>query len=561
MKKPKKTVTRRGFLGTSLAAGAAAAAMPGFSLGAAPKKGGTLTCGVGLLIQTPDVHRHTGTWGRHTTALAFEGLFDLPSPNEVASIVRDKGPDAVPVVKPMLCENYEVEKGGARFVFHLKKGVRFHNGKEFGSDDVKWNWERIANPKVRADARKMKTDFIKAVQTPDQYTVVADMTRPYPAILAANTWCNTPLIAKDSAPFDAPWGAPNFKPQGPGPMGTGPFRWTAFQQKKEAVFERFEDYREPGLPYLDKVVYKVIFESQPRTLSFRAGELDYIYAPETNWMISVLGENPESRFGQVVDVEGKYKVYTNYNPVTYVLFLNSHEDKDTPFKDERVRQAFEYAIDREAAVKAAWSGMARPMYQGYNPEISRWGFEDIKKRKRDVKKARQLLAAAGYPRGIDIELRFTPAWGNIDGFVQIIQQMAREAGFNIKLASAVGMQYFNPMLTYNYQASFFVNMGEDPMASYYSNYHTDPAPPMKGHGFISGIKDARLDQLLDEMAFEIDPAKRRARFRKVVEYVNDKAYVIPMVSTVIADAYSDKVKNFDPRDYYFPNQGFKRAHF
>ena len=123
-----KDLSRRRFLELA-AVGAAGAAVSGLSvpsaLAATPKRGGTVTCGMPWMIQTPDPHRYSGTWGRHAFALAWEGLVDLPGPAERMRITMEKGADAVPEAKPMLADSWDVEKGGQRVVFHLKKNVKF----------------------------------------------------------------------------------------------------------------------------------------------------------------------------------------------------------------------------------------------------------------------------------------------------------------------------------------------------------------------------------------------------------------------------------------------------
>ncbi|MBW2063161.1 MAG: twin-arginine translocation signal domain-containing protein, partial [Deltaproteobacteria bacterium] len=222
MSKKGKDLTRREFMELS-AAGAAAAIVGGpAALAAQPKRGGTAICGTGLLMQTPDPHRYAGGLMRNAGALCWEGLTQPISMAERNRIREEKGPDAVPDVQPMMAESWDIEKGGTRYIFHLKKGIKFHNGKEFGSDDVKWTWERIKDPVHIAMNRKFLTDYLESIETPDKYTVVANLSRPYGAFLIANAWCNTVILPKDCMPHGVIWGeTASFKMPTPSPPGTG----------------------------------------------------------------------------------------------------------------------------------------------------------------------------------------------------------------------------------------------------------------------------------------------------------------------------------------------------
>ncbi|MBI4765346.1 MAG: twin-arginine translocation signal domain-containing protein [Deltaproteobacteria bacterium] len=208
-----KEFTRRNFL-ELVAVGAAGAAVSGLGVPSAfsaasktaipkaaiPKKGGTLKAGVGFLIQTPDPQRYGGGWARIHMSFIYEGLTTPTSLAERDVMLKKKGGAAMVDVRPMLASNWEIEKGGTRYVFHLKKGVKFHNGKELDSGDVEWSWKRIQDPVHAAHARKFLTLFLTSIETPDKYTVVANLTQPYGGFLMANSWPHTPILPKDCMP-------------------------------------------------------------------------------------------------------------------------------------------------------------------------------------------------------------------------------------------------------------------------------------------------------------------------------------------------------------------------
>jgi peptide/nickel transport system substrate-binding protein len=562
MSKDLKELTRRKFLELTAvgAAGVAASSMGVPSVFAdTPKRGGTLTCGMTFLIQAPDPQRRTGTWARQFMALSYEGLTTPVSIAERMRISREKGPDAVPDVKPMLADSWEIEKEGMRYVFHLKKGVKFHNGKEFDSGDVKWSWERIKDPVNRCQARKLLTMYLKTIETPDRYTIVANMERPYAAFLIANAWCNTSILPKDIIPKGMFWGEAPFKAPTLAPPGTGPFKTVGFQQKHEHVLEAYEDYRVPGLPYLDKIIYKVISKDLPRTMAMRGGDVDYAFGMEPNWVTKVL-KGKEDKLHQPISLEKEGLVLFRYlNDATLTIYLNAHDKKNTPFTDVRVRQALDYCIDREKLTRTLYGNQAVPMGQGFHPDTSPWGFKDIKPKQPDIEKAKKLMKEAGYPNGLDVEFKITPTWGKNDIMAQIVQQMARPAGFRIKITPQVGIQYWRNLRTYNYQMFVFTLPKEDPMNRYYSILHTDPAKPYLGYSYALGVKDPIMDELLEDMAGEIDIQKRKAKFKKVVLRCNEQSYVLPYLKNIITNAWSSKLKNFKPWNYFCPEEAFKEA--
>ena len=571
MKKNQKELSRRHFLelvavgaavsGLNLPSAISATAKSGAPKMAIPKKGGTLKVGVPFLIQVPEPQRYGGAWGRIHMSFIYEGLTTPTSQAEREQMLKKKGGAAMEDVKPMLAEKWEIEKGGTRYVFHLKKGVKFHNGKEFDSGDVEWNWKRIQDPVHAAQARKFLTLFLKSIETPDKYTVVANLTEPYGAFLMANSWPHTPIMPKDCMPHGVTWGlTPTFKPPTPGPAGTGPFKLVSFLQKNEAVLEAHKEYRIPGLPYLDRVILKVISEPGPQTMALRAGDIDYGTQLDDQWVSKVMA-GKEFYKVQNLEKEG-LGIYTAGAglPGPYTIFLNNHPEKgNSPFKDERVRQAFDLCLDRVTICKTLWGNMGVPTVQGFDVKVSPWAFSDIGVPNQNIPKAKQLLKEAGFPNGVDVNFSIDPSWGRQDLLAQIIQQMARPAGFRIAIKPELGVQYWTRLTTYDYHMLHFHLGGEDPMGFFYAYLHTDPAEPYNGRSPGLGVKDPELDKLLDELAAEDNFEKRKIIFRKVFLRVREKAYYLPYVSTILTRVWNKKLKNFKPLDYFTPEAALVEA--
>lgn len=513
------------------------------------KKGGTLKVGAGWLIQRPDPQRYGGTWARIHMSFLYEGLTTPTSQAERDRMLKKKGGAALTDVQPMLAANWEIEKGGTRYVFHLKKGIKFHNGKEFDSGDVEWCWKRIQDPVHQCHARKFLTLFLKSMETPDKYTMVANLTQPYGAFLMANAWPFTPILPKDSIPQGKLWGE-TYEPPIPGPPGTGPFKLVAFQQKAEAILEAHREYRLPGLPHLDRVILKVISEPGPQTMAVRAGDIDYASQVDEQW-VSKMMTGKEFFKVQNLEKEG-LGIYT-MGGTPYTIYLNSHPEKgNSPFKDERVRMALDLCLDRGKIAKTLWGNMAVPTSQGFDPHSSPWAFSDIRPGEQNIAKAKQLLKEAGYPNGVDVNFGIDQARQKTDLVAQVVQQMARPAGFRIKIIPELGAQYWARLRTYDYHMLHYHLGGEDPMGYYYGSLRTDPAEPFNGRSPALGIKDPEMDKLLDEVAAEDNFEKRKKIFKKVVLRSQEKAYWLPYVSPIEMRIWSLKLKNFKPEEYFTP---------
>ena len=558
MNNHKKEMSRREFV-KIMAAGAAgtvALSVGGASLFAAtPRRGGILKCGMSFLIQSPDPHRRIGPWARQDSALVYEGLVDPVSMGERIQALKENGKGAIQEVRPMLADAWDIEKGGTRYVFHLKKGVKFHDGKEFGSEDVKWNWERVKDPNSLAGARRLMAIYIKSIETPDRYTVVANLTQPNAAFLIGNAWVNTCILPKDSIPKGKIFGEGGYSSDRAAPPGTGPFEMVKFKQNDKAVFKAHKEYRIPGLPYLDGVEMLVI-KDQPRTMALRAGDVDYIYGVIDEYFATVYNEQPLYQPFE----KDNLTFYPRLNDNTMTLFLNNHPIKGhSPFEDERIRKAFALSIDRRKLAQALYGKRGIPTVQGFQPSESYWGFDDIKVPEPDIAKARQLLKEAGHPNGVDVDLYITPTMAKNDQMAQIVQQMAAAAGFRIKIVSQMGLQYWGHLSKMDVDIITFYIGGDDPMSYYDFFLHTDKASKNNGRAPVTGIKDPVMDKLLDEMAAEMNMQKRRAIFKKVVLRAEDKAYFFTYLQMVLANAWTKKLQNFTPSNYYIPEQGFREA--
>ncbi|MBT4263145.1 MAG: ABC transporter substrate-binding protein [Deltaproteobacteria bacterium] len=574
----KKDLKRREFLELA-AVGAAGAALTSVGVpsvfGATPRRGGTVNIGVEGMFHQPDPTRFHGGHARPSAAPGYEGLTTPVSAAVRAKITIQKGPEHVPEYDLMLADSIESEKNGARWVFHLKKGVKFHNGQEMTSADVKYAWRRAEDPRHRDGNRSQLTWFMdqklmdnnpdKVIETPDKYTVICNLTQPYGSFPAANYLFLCPIVPAGTIPMGTRWGDKNFKPKFIAPPGTGPFKMTQYQKKKGMTYEAFEDYR-LGRPNLDKLVYKAIPDDGPRTIALRAGDLDYIVFGDPKWQSKFAKKKnmDDNLFKVLENKKDGLSTYLYPRSEAWSLYFNSHPTKgNSPFHNEKLRQAFDAAIDKETLVRVIYGKMGIAAGQGFHPSLSAFGFDDIKPTPHNIEKAKQLVKDAGYPDGVTVDFRYNPTFARMGEMVQVLKQMVEPAGFRLNLISGVGFPgYWSSIRKYSHHVMVYFLGRDDPMTGYYSLGHTPKDPlekPWEGYS-SRGIKDARMDKLLDNFAAADGIEARKATFRKVHEYYREKAYVTPMAWQITGPVWNSKrLKNFRPQDYALPEQAFAKA--
>lgn len=274
-------------------------------------------------------------------------------------------------VTPELAE-WEVRDGARTYIFNLKKGVKYHGGYgELTAEDIKYNWERIRDPRT---ASPYRTDFAGGtIEVLDPYTLKVAFDRPYPSFITASLAFRPGFVIspKAFAEYGDRW-----KNR---PIGTGPFMWDSYQAGSSLTLKRNPDYWGPR-PKVDQITYRFKVDDRAAVLAVAKGELDAYYLADPDVAASV-AKNPDpntrflrSQFGQ--------------SPMTIWYHM-----KKKPLDDVRVRQALRYAIDANAIAKNLFGGLADPIHSFLPPFM--FGFsDDVTRFDYNPDKARQLLKEA-----------------------------------------------------------------------------------------------------------------------------------------------------------------------
>lgn len=397
-------------------------------------------------------------------------------------------------VVPSLATEYSYSEDGLEWTFKLREGVVFHDGSPFNAEVVKYSFERILNPDNGLTAYGRFNPVIESIEVLDEYTVKFTLKKPYPAfalLVTINQSAITPPTAADIISNH--------------PVGTGPFKFVEYVSGERVVMERFEDYWGPT-PGVDRLVWRWSPEESVLVMALQAGEVDVV-VPLPASHADVL-----ARFPGV-------EVHEAPGSAVFWLALNTMKE---PLNDVRVRQALNYATDRQGLVDAVLWGHATvahsplaPQYFGYDPTVE--GYEY------NPEKAKALLAEAGYPDGFTMSITVQESEAQ---YAEVLQGMWREVGVNVivdQLENALWSAKVFAAAEENETMSSFASwasiLDADMMLT--PLFATKSFPPASANlGFFS---HERLDEILDIAAATVDPEVRRELYHEAQRIINEEA--------------------------------------
>ena len=290
-----------------------------------------------------------------------------------------------------LAESWDIGDGGTTYTFHLKKGVKFHSGREVTAEDFKWSYERCTSPTFNSSTAKTylndivgvtdkidgKAKEVKGIEVIDPYTLKITIDKPRPYFLGKLTYVIGGVLDKDKVPADREIKSVEEM------VGTGPYRATNYVPEQVIVLTAFEDYH-GGAPQIAQIERPVIKDAATRLNKYKGGELDLV----------MLERQDVAALQQDNDLKDHLQFFQR--PATWYVGLNQLVYPQ--FKDRRVRRAFAMAIDRKTIVDDILGGINTEANGILPPGVL--GFRaDAKALPFDPAQARQLLAQAGYPGG------------------------------------------------------------------------------------------------------------------------------------------------------------------
>ena len=279
------------------------------------------------------------------------------------------------VVVGDLAEKWDIPNN-VTYVFHLRKGVKFHNGRTLTSADVKYSLERVLDPKTASPGRSY-ISTITSIETPDDLTVKITLSAPLASFLDGLATNNLSIVAKEVVEANG-----NLQKV---TAGTGPFMLADWTPDNSMTLVKNPSYFEPGAPYLDKVILRVIPEQASLLSGVKSGDLSMATISD----------------GATIRLAAKDSKVTVMSKPGLNVRIFSFNTTKAPFDDVRVRQAFAMILDRNEILTVAEFGMGKPT--GPVPvSATQWALplSKLPYPKPDAAKAKKLLADAGYPKEI-----------------------------------------------------------------------------------------------------------------------------------------------------------------
>jgi peptide/nickel transport system substrate-binding protein len=390
-------------------------------------------------------------------------------------------------VAPGLAEHWEIPDP-LTYIFHLHRGVRFHDGRSLTSRDVKWTFDSLLTGRIRS-TKTANYRFVDRIDAPDDFTVIFHLKEP-----------EAPLL------WNLSDGAIGIVPAGSGdemtrhPIGSGPFKFVSAETDKEVIVERNDDYWGEE-PKLTRVRFAVVPEATTEALELRKGSGDVGINSLTPDMVLTLSHEPNLVVERDRGTEVQYLGFNLRDPV---------------LRDVRVRQAVAYALDRKPMIDYLWRGQAQEARSVLPPQS--WAYNrDVPAYEHDPAKARQLLDEAGYPSVNGVRFHLTMKTSTNEGtrlIVAVLQQQLREVGIALDIRSFEPATFLSDVIHGAFQlySLRWIGGNEDPDIFEYV-FHSAKFPPNGANrGYYSNPK---VDALIDRARREVNPAVRKQLYAEV----------------------------------------------
>ena len=448
-----------------------------------PRSGGTLR--EGNLGDLPNLDGH---WisGQHITYPIFDRLVDL---------------DASLQPHPALAESWDTNADFTQLIFHLRKGVSWHSGRELTAEDIAWNYNRIKSDR-KIDGG-IKANFfvpLESMDTPDKYTLVLQANQPWPAAFNVLAWTNI---------ID-----PQTPPEQNKPVGTGPFSFVEWVQGDHITLKKNANYWQSGKPYLDGIEIKILSDPQSMVSQLEGGGIDVAIGPLIRDAIR-LAKDP------------KYQVVYNQNSGSVNVLLAQAREGGGPTANKLFRQALNAAIDRQRWTETVLPGVGTPKTL---PVVQTNPAYDAAKDQAtlfDLDKAKSLLGQSGISNA-QIEVIYSAAAPDYQSVLQIYQQDLAKIGVTLQLKATEPVAYIDQLFGAKFTGLAGGNslFGQLHPAFFWGNAYYSPD---RNWG---NFKSDEYSRLADGLLKETDPAKQKQVYAQWITFIQDRTWVFPWSNTV-----------------------------
>jgi len=463
-------------------------------------------------------HKAAGTGGRAVLGPVYEGLLVFDSKIENGKQVDYRAD--WPVV-PWLAERWEAPDEST-YIFHLRRGVTWHDGKEFTAADVVFTYGLVRDPKNAFPTRSRLPDM-NAVTALDSHTVkvttleasphfLVELASPYNMVLPKH-------VADRGDSFDEV------------AIGTGPFKVQSFDRAKSSAYVRYDNFRLPGKPFLDGVEVFFNLDRSARNAAFITKAVDVRAAEDKVQFDTIIKAVPDAGYGTP----------TNANQETIIL----RADKP-PFNDPRVRRAINLAVDRQGVLKlAAFDvGVINPpgMHGGQSwaippSELAKLpGYRQPKEA--DLAEARRLLAEAGHGSGLTFSLLFDPARTSAGKIAEVVASQLRAVQIDVVLRSLPRAEFAKAYAEGAYD-TVIESAGDMLVGGLQFDYWHS-----KGSLHTMGFSDPQLDRFIDVLVRSRDVNQRKEAALGMQRVLLERDYIIPTIAVGVFQLWHPWVRDY-----------------
>jgi peptide/nickel transport system substrate-binding protein len=479
----------------------------GHPMGATPKQGGTLTVVHSVDISNFDVQSAPG----------YEVIWiNQNIHNSLLTLDKDLKP------APDLAEKWEASPDGLVYTFYLHEGVKFHDGTDMDAEAIKWNFEHMMDPKTRSAIRVFYTD-VEAVEAVDRRTVRFVLQEPnylFPLIVAGYRYGF--VVSSPTAFQTLPEQEYRMKP-----VGTGPFKLLEWVPNDHITLVRNEHYFKKGLPYLDKVVFKVLNDPMSQVAALKTGEVDMLNSV-----------SPE--LVRVLQRDKNLSVLSGLETTPMVATLQVTRP---PFDDLRVRKAIGcYGTNRQEIVEKAQLGLAKPLVSMAAVDVK--GYVDLTAVcPYDPEKARALLKEAGYNESNP--LHFTILTDNekqvFSNIATLLKEQYRKLGVETKVEVQDKVTWMTYMVGKN-RCQW--DQSVEDLASILTVHHNSYVSQAGAPFNLSCHNDQQVNELYRQIKLAPTEAERQKRNEELLRYMLENMYWVSVSTSPHFKAVRNYVKDF-----------------
>lgn len=489
------------------------------------RRGGTISVAVASPVMMLDPHKVKGEEAYNATFHIFSAL---------TRITSDFG------AEPELAERWEHSADARTWTFYINQNAYFHNGRQVTAEDVKFSLERVLDKEVSPRGWNAIGPIDK-IKVKDKFTVVIELTKTYLDLPVDLGGVYPRIVAKE-----------NIDQIDTNPIGSGPFKLKKWDPSGVTVLERNDRYFMKGedgqpLPYIDEYRIIPIRENLSQLAALKSGDIDLVYRVSYDLLSQALLD--KKIVIQGTPTLGYHPIVLNLDPKIYD---GQNAAERRVFRNDKLRQAFSYIINRKAALKIALGGYGIIGNDQTIPPFHVYGNPNEKQKTQDIELAKKLLAEAGIAPGTHFKMYTSPGRPGMMELAVAFKQMAKEAGIVIDIEVIdisrywADIEFKEPLMVSNWGGRQTVNACIKPY------YHSE------GGKNESHYSDPELDKVLEQAEGEADFNKRKELYWKAMEMVSEaSATIIPYFKNHYM-ALSQSVRGVDvhPLTYLWVDHGW-----